>query len=151
MRVFVAGGTGALGRRLVPQLAARGHHVRATSTGPGKLGMLTGRALPAIAVIWCTITSGRAAATASHKRQFPLVGGGTGYTSEWLPYLAACAGAKPLLQIPAWLARPLAGEVAVTVMTEGRGFSNANAKAKRELGWMLRHPSLRQGFKEELA
>ena len=35
------------------------------------------------------------------------------------------------------------------MMTEGRGFSNA--KAKRELGLKLRHPSWRQGFKEELA
>jgi putative NADH-flavin reductase len=31
MRVFVAGGTGALGRRLVPQLVARGHEVTATT------------------------------------------------------------------------------------------------------------------------
>jgi hypothetical protein len=48
-----------------------------------------------------------------------------------------------------WLARLLAGDVAVTMMTEGRGFSNA--KAKRELGWELRYPSWRQGFKEGLA
>jgi hypothetical protein len=46
------------------------------------------------------------------------------------------------------LARLLAGEVAV-MMTEGRGFSNA--KAKRELGWELRYPSWRQGFKEGVA
>jgi nucleoside-diphosphate-sugar epimerase len=117
------------------------------------------------------------------KRQFPLVGGGTGYSSwvhlddaasatvlaveqkargvfnivddepapasEWLPYLAACAGAKRPMRVPAWLARLLAGEAAVTMMTEGRGFSNA--KAKRELGWELRYPSWRQGFKEGLA
>jgi nucleoside-diphosphate-sugar epimerase len=117
------------------------------------------------------------------KRQFPLVGGGTGYSSwvhlddaasatvlaveqkargvfnivddepapvsEWLPYLAACAGAKRPMRVPKWLARLLAGEVAVTMMTEGRGFSNA--KAKRELGWQLRYPSWRQGFKEGLA
>ncbi len=117
------------------------------------------------------------------KRQFPLVGGGTGYcswvhlddaasatvlaveqkargvfnivddepapASEWLPYLAACAGAKPPMRAPKWLARLLAGEVAVTMMTEGRGFSNA--KAKRELGWELCYPSWRQGFKEGLA
>ncbi|MGH9217030.1 MAG: NAD-dependent epimerase/dehydratase family protein, partial [Acidimicrobiales bacterium] len=116
------------------------------------------------------------------KRQFPLVGGGTGYSSwvhlddaasatvlaveqkargvfnivddepapasEWLPYLAACAGAKRPMRVPKWLARLLAGEVAVTMMTEGRGFSNA--KARRELGWELRYPSWRQGFKEEL-
>ena len=32
MRVFVAGGTGVIGRRLVPQLVARGHQVTATTT-----------------------------------------------------------------------------------------------------------------------
>jgi nucleoside-diphosphate-sugar epimerase len=68
---------------------------------------------------------------------------------DWLPYLAACAGAKPPMRVPKWLARLLAGEVAVTMMTEGRGFSNA--KAKRELGWQLRYPSWRQGFKEALS
>jgi len=117
------------------------------------------------------------------KRQFPLVGHATGYASwvhlddaasatvlaveqqargvfnivddepapasEWLPYLAECAGAKRPMRIPKWLARLLAGEVAVVMMTEGRGFSNA--KAKRELGWQLRYPSWRQGFRQELA
>ena len=42
----------------------------------------------------------------------------------------------------------LAGEM-VKMVTEGRAFSNA--KAKRELGWELRYPSWRQGFKVELA
>jgi nucleoside-diphosphate-sugar epimerase len=117
------------------------------------------------------------------KRQYPLVGRGTGYSSwvhlddaasatvlaveqkatgvfnivdddpapasEWLPHLAKCAGAKPPLRIPVWLARRLAGDQAVVMMTEGRGFSNA--KAKQELGWKLRYPSWRQGFEEELA
>jgi nucleoside-diphosphate-sugar epimerase len=68
---------------------------------------------------------------------------------EWLPYLAATAGAKPPMRVPVWLARLLAGQVAVTMMTQGRGFSNA--KAKRELGWQLRYPSWRQGFREGLA
>src|SRR5215210_6430914 len=40
MRVFVAGGAGVVGRRLVPQLVARGHQVTATTTSPGKLGLL---------------------------------------------------------------------------------------------------------------
>jgi nucleoside-diphosphate-sugar epimerase len=40
MRVFVAGGAGVLGRRLVPQLAARGHQVTATTTSAAKLGLL---------------------------------------------------------------------------------------------------------------
>ena len=115
------------------------------------------------------------------KRMYPLVGGGTGYvswvhlddaasatvlaveqeakgvfnivddepapSSDWLPYLAKCAGAKPPRRLPVWLARLLAGEMAVGMMTEGRGFSNA--KAKRELGWELKYPSWRQGFEKE--
>jgi nucleoside-diphosphate-sugar epimerase len=40
VRVFVAGGSGALGQRLVPHLVARGHQVTATATGPAKLGVL---------------------------------------------------------------------------------------------------------------
>ena len=310
MRVFVAGGTGVLGRRLVPQLVARGHQVTATTTSPAKLGSL--QQLGADAVVmdgldavsvgesvaaarpdsivhqmtaisvahsgkpdlkhidrwfgstnrlriegtdhllaaaeatgvshfvaqsyasWNGIRKGgwvkteedpldpeegtivhpvavairhveevvvRAGGAALRyggfygpgatddqvelvrKRKFPLVGRGTGYTSwvhlddaasatvltveqkargvfnivddepapasEWLPYLAECAGAKPPMRVPKWLARLLAGQAAVTMMTEGRGFSNA--KAKRELGWELRYPSWRQGFKEELA
>ncbi|WP_286277235.1 hypothetical protein [Naasia aerilata] len=34
------------------------------------------------------------------------------------------------------------------MMTEGRGFTNA--KAKRELGWELRYPSWRTGFRDGL-
>src|SRR6266545_6452619 len=40
VRVFVAGGTGVMGRRLVPQLVARGHRVTATTTSEAKLGLL---------------------------------------------------------------------------------------------------------------
>jgi nucleoside-diphosphate-sugar epimerase len=305
MRVFVAGGTGVVGRRLVPQLVARGHQVTATTTSPAKLGLLeqlgadavvmdgldavsvgeaVAEARPDAIVHQMTAIAGKpdmkhfdrwfattnrlrtegtdhllAAAEATgisnfvaqsyagwngirkggwvkteedpldpmkgtkartmamavrhledvvlkaggaalrygwlygpgatddlveavRKRQFPLVGGGTGYfswvhvddaasatvlaveqqakgvfnivddgpapASEWLPYLAACAGAKPPMRVPKWLARLLAGEVAVTMLTEGRGFSNA--KARRELGWELRYPSWRKGFKEGL-
>jgi nucleoside-diphosphate-sugar epimerase len=302
--VFVAGGTGVIGRRLVPQLVARGHQVTATTTSAGKLGLLEQlgaegivmNGLDAVSVAEAVAaarpdaivnqmtglsvthagkpnlrkadrffaTTNRlrsegidhllAAAEAtgvSHvvaqghasmngirhggwvkteedplevlegtkainhledavvkaggavlryggfygpganddqvklvrKRMFPLVGGGTGYiswvhvddaasatvlameqkakgvfnivddepapVSQWLPYLAECAGAKPPRRVPRWLARLLAGEMVVGMMTEGRGFSNA--KAKRELGWQLRYPSWRQGFKEEFA
>jgi nucleoside-diphosphate-sugar epimerase len=52
------------------------------------------------------------------------------------------------MRLPKWVAQLLAGEM-VKMVTEGCGFSNA--KAKRELGWELRYPSWRQGFKEELA
>lgn len=68
---------------------------------------------------------------------------------EWLPHLAACAGARGPARVPAWLARLLAGEVPVAMMTKGRGFSNA--KARRELGWEPRFPFWRQGFREGLA
>jgi nucleoside-diphosphate-sugar epimerase len=305
MRVFVAGGTGAVGRPLVAQLVARGHQVTATTTGPGKLGVLEQLGADAVVMDGLDAVSvGEAVAKArpdaivhemtglsaahagkpdmrrfdrwfattnrlriegtdhllaaadatgvSHfvaqsysswngirkggwvkteqdpldpdtgtgfrttaeairyvedvvvkargavlrhgtlygpgvldyqvellrKRQFPLIGGGTGYSSwvhiddaasaavlaveksargvfnivddepapasEWLPYLAASAGAKRPIRVPKWLARLLAGDVVVTIMTEGRGFSNA--KAKRELGWKPRYPSWRQGF-----
>jgi len=308
VRVFVAGGTGVIGRRLVPQLAARGHQVTATTTSAAKLGWLeqlgadgvvmdgldavsVGAAVAAarpdaivhqmtglsephagrpnlrkpgrffattnrlrsegtdhllaaaeatgvtnVVVQGAAIFNGtreggwvkteedpleavKGAAEGtkaiSHledvvvgaggavlrygsfygpgatddqvklvrKRMFPLVGGGTGCfswvhlddaasatvlaveqqaqgvfnvvddesapVSQWLPYLAECAGAKPPRRLPVWLARLLAGDMVVGMMTEGRGFSNA--KAKRELGWELRYPSWRQGFKEELA
>ncbi|TDE53200.1 NAD(P)-dependent oxidoreductase [Nonomuraea mesophila] len=302
MRVFVAGGAGVLGRRLVPQLVARGHEVTATTTRTARLGLLerlgaeavvmdgldaasigqvVALARPEVVVHQMTAIAGKpdikhfdrwfattnrlrtegtdhllAAAEASggchvvaqsyaawngirqggwvkteedpldptstgegaqairhleeavikaggavlrygalygpgatddqvelvRKRQYPVVGDGAGHSSwvhlddaaaatvlaveqrakgvfnivddepaparEWLAHLAACAGAKPPMRIPVWLARPLAGKTAVTMMTQGRGFSNA--KAKRELGWRLRYPSWRQGFKEEL-
>jgi len=40
MRVFVAGGSGVLGRRLVTLLVARGHQVTATTTSADKLALL---------------------------------------------------------------------------------------------------------------
>ena len=40
MRVFLAGGTGAIGQRLVPQLVARGHDVTATTRDPEKAELL---------------------------------------------------------------------------------------------------------------
>ena len=63
---------------------------------------------------------------------------------EWLPALAEAIGAKPPRRVPRRLARLLAGEAGVALMTEIRGASNE--KAKRELGWRLRYPSWRQGF-----
>jgi nucleoside-diphosphate-sugar epimerase len=67
---------------------------------------------------------------------------------DWLPVLAAAAGAKPPRHIPGWLARMVAGEALTTMMTEVRGASNA--KAKRELGWTLAYPSWRDGFAASL-
>ena len=64
---------------------------------------------------------------------------------EWLPELATILGAKPPRHVPRWLAQMVAGESGVVLMTETRGASNE--KAKRELGWTLRYPSWRQGFR----
>ena len=108
------------------------------------------------------------------KRMFPVIGNGAGIVSsthvddaaggtlaalergrrgvynivdddpapsgEFIPAIAEALGAPAPLRIPAWLGRLLAGEVAVTMMTEGRGSSNA--KAKRELGWRPIWPTL---------
>ena len=68
--------------------------------------------------------------------------------AEWLPYLAALAGAKPPLHLPVWLGRLAAGAVGVSMMTQVRGSSNQ--KAKRELDWQPRWRSWRQGFRHGL-
>jgi 2-alkyl-3-oxoalkanoate reductase len=67
-----------------------------------------------------------------------------GPVGDWLPALAAAAEAKPPRRVPRWLARLVAGEAGLVLMTDVRGASNA--KAKRDLGWTLRYPSWRQGF-----
>jgi nucleoside-diphosphate-sugar epimerase len=116
------------------------------------------------------------------NRQFPVVGSGAGYVSSthvddaaggtlaalergrrgiynivddepapsavFIPAIAAAMGAPNPRRIPAWLARLVAGEVAVAMMTEGRGASNA--KAKRELDWRPVWPSWRDGFRNGL-
>jgi nucleoside-diphosphate-sugar epimerase len=40
MRVFVAGGTGAIGRQLVPRLVALGHEVVVSTRSPAKLAQV---------------------------------------------------------------------------------------------------------------
>ena len=68
--------------------------------------------------------------------------------SVWLPELARAVGAKPPFRVPVWLARPLIGEVGVSMMTQIRGASNA--KARRELGWQPRYKMWREGFRKGL-
>jgi nucleoside-diphosphate-sugar epimerase len=68
---------------------------------------------------------------------------------DWLPALATMIGAKPPRRVPRWLARIVAGEHMVVLMTENR--AGSNAKARRELGWRPVHASWRQGFAEVLA
>ena len=66
--------------------------------------------------------------------------------ADWLPALARAIGAKPPRHLPRWLGRLLGGEAVALMMTEVRGASNA--KAKRELGWEPRHPSMTRAFVE---
>jgi nucleoside-diphosphate-sugar epimerase len=69
--------------------------------------------------------------------------------SEWLPYLAKVAGAKPPRHLPLWLGRMVGGEHMVVLMDESRGASNE--KARRELGWEPSRHSWRDGFPEAVA
>jgi 2-alkyl-3-oxoalkanoate reductase len=65
---------------------------------------------------------------------------------EWLPALAEIVGAKRPFRLPAWIARIVAGEHLVAMMTQIR--AGSNRKAKAELRWQPRHPSWREGFSE---
>jgi nucleoside-diphosphate-sugar epimerase len=69
--------------------------------------------------------------------------------ADWLPFVAETVGGRPPLHIPAWAAKLVAGEVAVSMMTKIRGASNTRARA--ELGWSPAYPSWRQGFPAALA
>jgi len=63
---------------------------------------------------------------------------------EWLPALARMLGAKPPFHLPAWIARLVAGEHVVAMMTQVR--AGSNSKARRDLDWRPAYPSWRQGF-----
>ena len=65
---------------------------------------------------------------------------------DWLPALADIVGAKRPFHLPAWIARLVAGEHLVTMMTQVR--AGANCKAKTDLGWQPRYPHWREGFAE---
>jgi nucleoside-diphosphate-sugar epimerase len=67
---------------------------------------------------------------------------------EWLPFLAEQLGAKKPMRVPRFVARLLAGDAPVLVMTEVKGASNA--KAKHELGWQRRWSTWRLGFAKGL-
>jgi nucleoside-diphosphate-sugar epimerase len=69
-------------------------------------------------------------------------------TSVWLPELARILEAKPPRHVPVWLGRLAAGEAVVRMFTAIRGASNE--KAKRQLGWQLRYPTWRAGFRDGL-
>jgi 2-alkyl-3-oxoalkanoate reductase len=94
------------------------------------------------------VTDAAAATVAAVDRGVPglynVVDDDPAPVAEWLPYLAQVAGARPPLRLPAWLGLLLAGEFVVAQMTTSRGSSNQ--KARKELGWVPRYPSWREGF-----
>jgi nucleoside-diphosphate-sugar epimerase len=66
---------------------------------------------------------------------------------EWIPYVATLVGARKPVRIPAFIARIAAGRMAA-MATQLQPVSNSKAKA--DLGWQLRYPSWRDGFRAEL-
>jgi 2-alkyl-3-oxoalkanoate reductase len=145
--------------KTVPREAPEGIVLRYGSLyGPGAsdflLDMLRKRQVPMIGGgtgVWSFIeVTDAAAATVAAAGQgapglYNVVDDDPAPVAEWLPYLAQVAGAKPPLRLPAWLGRLLAGEFVVAQMTTSRGYSNQ--KARKELGWVPRYPSWREGFR----
>jgi nucleoside-diphosphate-sugar epimerase len=126
--------------------------------GPGAsdvlLEMLRKRQLPVIGGgtgVWSfiEITDAAAATLAAVGHGAPgvynVVDDDPAPVAEWLPYLAKVAGAKPPLRLPAWLGRLLAGQFVTAQMTTSRGY--LNEKARKELGWVPRYASWREGFR----
>jgi nucleoside-diphosphate-sugar epimerase len=127
-------GTGMLDRRMVEQIRRR--RVPLIGDGAG----------------WCSfvhVDDAAAATVAAVDRGKPgniynIVDDDPAPVKEWLPALAGMLRAKPPFHLPAWIARLVAGEHLVSMMTRAR--AGSNAKAKMELGWRPTHPSWRQGF-----
>lgn len=66
----------------------------------------------------------------------------------WVPAFADAVGAPKPWRAPAWVGRLAAGAIAVEMMSELRGASNA--RIKHELGWQPKYASWRQGFQTAL-
>jgi nucleoside-diphosphate-sugar epimerase len=103
--------------------------------------------------VWSFVHVGDAAAATlaaiehGHRGIYQVVDDDPAPVRDWLPQIAAELGAPAPRRVPRWLGRLLAGEVAVGMMTQIRGASNA--KAKQELGWRPAHPSWRGQFRHE--
>ena len=166
MRVFVAGASGALGSRLVPQLIERGHEVIGTSTSPATAERVRASGAEAVVLDLLDARAVREAvlearpeaithqATAlADLRDFKHFDRSFAQTNrlrtEGTDALLAAAREAGVRRVVAQsfassrYAR-VGGPVVVMMGTESRGASNA--KAKRELGWKPRYPSWRQGF-----
>jgi 2-alkyl-3-oxoalkanoate reductase len=64
--------------------------------------------------------------------------------ATWLPLYADTLGARPPRRVPQWVARLVAGSLAVQYVTLMRGASGA--RAREQLGWLPSRPSVRGGF-----
>jgi nucleoside-diphosphate-sugar epimerase len=125
-----------------------------TSIAPGKMfELVRKRRFPMVGDgggVWSFIHVGDAAdatvAAVEHGTRgvYNVVDDEPAQVSVWLPALAETLGAGRPRRVPRFLARLLAGEAGVVMMTDARGASNA--KAKRDLAWRPAHPSWRQGF-----
>jgi nucleoside-diphosphate-sugar epimerase len=128
-----------------------------TSLGPGgvHVDMVRKRRFPIVGAgtgIWsfCHIDDAASATVAAVERGAPglynVADDEPAPVRVWMPVLAAALGAPPPRHVPAWLVRPLLGQMGMAMMTDIRGVSNA--KAKRELGWTPAYPTWREGFRE---
>ena len=89
-----------------------------------------------------------AALTRARPRAYNVVDDEPAAVHEWIPALARTLGAKPPRQVPAWLARALAGDYGLYTMMRAQGASNTRARA--ELAWTPRYASWREGFQAGL-
>src|SRR6266702_4158566 len=131
---FYGPGTGTLSPAMIDQLRHR--RVPVIGDGGGTWSFI--HTEDAASATLAAVEHGRAGSI------YNIVDDHPAQVKDWLPALAELLGAKPPRHIPAWLARMLAGEHMVAMMTEVRGASND--KAKRELGWLPAHASWRDGF-----
>jgi nucleoside-diphosphate-sugar epimerase len=158
MRVFVTGATGAIGSLEEATVAAGGIALRYGSLygspDDAQLELVRKRRFPIVGdgggmMSFVHLDDAAEATVLALERGGPevynIVDDEPVPAREWVPALAHAIGAKPPRRVPTWVARMLAGEVGVAWMTQARGASNA--KAKRELGWTLRYPSWREGFR----
>ncbi|MGY1700198.1 hypothetical protein [Geodermatophilus sp. SYSU D00766] len=177
-RVLLAGGTGAVGRPVLPLLAA-GHQVTATTRAPERAGalraavtaarpdvvvhQLTALATPARdcgswlvdtnrlrAEVTPILVDAAAAVTVTAVERgapgvYDVVDDDPAPMREWVPHLARLLGGPEPSVVPADVAEREIGPQAVYYGTQLRGASNA--RARRELGMQLRHPSWREGFR----
>jgi nucleoside-diphosphate-sugar epimerase len=118
---FYGPGTGALDRSMVEQL----RHRRVPLIGDG------GGWWSFVHVDDAAAATVRAVERGKPGNTYNIVDDEPAEVRDWLPALAEMLGARPPFHLPAWLARLVAGEHMVAMMTQVR--AGSNGKAKRDL------------------